>query len=274
MSELAVTYIRHGEDQNDLKNWMNDAPLLEEWRFGDTGEITGQQMATHICEEAISRGKDNVQIYVSPKQRAVQTSDLFIPYLEQELQVSRDTDYRIREFDQGVYLLPEGYQSGGHYQPLQDAWLALVQEITENNLDYRYGSAFVNGKLKYPELSGHFFRHGENQAEFSERFYDFIIHLMCMAEIYPDTHFVIVTHAATVVRTHELLAVMEDIDKGRLNGFDPKDMGALEWERLTRAEEAAKDMTGFGGFGTVDISTVRKNIERVRASLSCLTNDI
>jgi len=246
-----VSYTRHLEDEDNL-HYQNDAPLrIEEYKKVPV-------IAKNILEEKRKSGSTEIVLISSVKRRALQTAEFVADAVATNSTVEIQKDPRIREIDQGKYNLPLEYKPGDHFQPLQVAWLAYIEQVSKYyNLTYRFGSPFVNGELIYPNLQC-WERYGECQLEFAGRYYDFLLDLQSQMDRKQTALYAIVTHQALVVRTGELTFLMDDLNKGRVD-YQPGKLGLQEWGYLGSAESLCVDFADHGGTGMLNLNAIFEN---------------
>ncbi len=146
----------------------------------------------------------------------------------------------LREIDQGVFILPDGYLPGDNFAGLSIANKILAKErFDENgpgsdNLFYRFGDPVLmpNGQYKYPELTKYFTSPGESYADVLIRFYTEVIALSeCFEGSKRGTYHVVFTHGQPHQIFNDLSIVshmMCENDFRFKTGTLPKDLlGAL-----------------------------------------------
>jgi hypothetical protein len=88
----------------------------------------------------------------------------------------------------------------------------------------------VNGIARYPELIGKFNTYGENQIDFSIRFYSFILDLIHLYETEPNEYIIMLTHNVIVSRIIGLQKIAQDLPNSPIN---PSEVSGklyyLEW---------------------------------------------
>jgi hypothetical protein len=148
--------VRHFADQNALKTYGHDGPLK-----------TGQEKlisvtADKVMAEVKNLGVGAVRILYTAKTRRIrQTVNLIAEVLRQKgVSVVFQHDARLEVMDQGDLILPDSYQDGEWFDPLDLAWDAICDESYLNgNLFYRFGDSLGG---KYPVLGTAFSRPGES----------------------------------------------------------------------------------------------------------------
>lgn len=271
MSQETVTFVRHLQDEDNLLAGWNDAPLLSNQEY----------LVGNAVQDIVTRYElgdfTGIRIYTSPKKRAVETAAMIGSKILSLVSTSPEliADDRIRELDQGNYILPPNYKPGDYYSPLSIAWNVYFNETffqSHPNPFYRFGDPMaLNDAHKYPELIGIFTKYGETQTEFNIRFYDFIISLCEELERNPDQLHIVVTHHAIVARTLELKSIFTKTDEpGEVVKNSPFEsqlsipfigLGALptyEWLHLPLIMEVNNYFKTFGAHGSYDLSNIVK----------------
>lgn len=247
-----VVLMRHLQDEDNLLVGGNDAGLIE-------AELP---KARHTAVEISLKGKESnfsqVCILSSSKRRAESTAREVGRELGKDFPVVIEIDKRIREIDQGDYILPTDYKPGDRFQILQDAWLIFFKETFENkNIAYRFGDPLlIDGKYKYPDLLGHFRSFGENQTEFSIRFYSFIADLCDRFKSEDLILPVIVTHQAMTARFAEMVIISEKIKSGKITDIKPGTLPLLEWQQFEEIKGDRDVFIEFGGITTFPMTNL------------------
>jgi len=148
--------VRHFADQNALKTYGHDGPLK-----------TGQEKLISVTAEKVmieveKSGVKAVRILYTAKTRRIsETADLIVEVLHQKgVNVVFQHDSRLEVMDQGDFILPDDYQDGEWFNPLDLAWDAICDESYLNdNLFYRFGDSLSG---KYLVLGTAFSRVGES----------------------------------------------------------------------------------------------------------------
>jgi broad specificity phosphatase PhoE len=245
-----VVLMRHLQDEDNLLVGGNDAGLIE-------AELPkARHTAVEISKKGKEREYDQIFIFSSSKKRAEITAREVGKELGKEFPVTIEVDSRIREIDQGDYILPVDYKPGDRFQILQDAWLIYFRETFGNgNLEYRFGDPLqTDDEFKYPELAGHFRSFGENQIEFSIRFYSFIADLCDRFEGKEKLLPVVVTHQAMTARFAEVIRIAEKIKSGKIPRIEPGTMPLLEWQQFEEINGNRDVFIEFGGVTTFPLS--------------------
>lgn len=259
-----VLLIRHLPDENNLLIPGNNADLV----FAEMPRA--RLIAAELSRTTRELRYTNLVMITSNKQRAVKTTHEVQRYLGDALPSTIMEDERIRELDQGDYILPVGYKAGDHFQPLQDAWSAFFKETFSNrNLMYRFGDPLSgeNGSCKYSELKGHFRSFGENQVEFSIRFYEFVIDIceryMSQENILP----VVVTHQAVTARFAELVKIAQKVKDGHITDIEVGAMPLLEWQQFEEINRGNDIFIGFGDATTFSLGNLHTLLNTLKLEI-------
>ena len=148
--------VRHFADQNALKSYGHDGPL----KTGQEKLISAT--AEKVLAEVKNSGVNAVRILYTAKTRRIsETANLLAEVLRSKgVSVVFEHDPRLEVMDQGDLILPDDYQDGEWFNPLDLAWDAICDEsYLHGNLFYRFGDS-LDGK--YPVLSTAFSRLGES----------------------------------------------------------------------------------------------------------------
>lgn len=161
--------VRHLKDQNVLKSYGLDGPLVEDQ------EHLIDLSATKIKKEAEKLGFKKIRIlYTDRTIRIDRTAHMLFEKLKMvNLDVTLFVDSRLDVFEQGEVLLPKNYKDGEHFDPLMHAWDVVCDEAyIYRNIDYRFGSGL--GYKTYPILARSFLKSGESFADLLLRKYSLI----------------------------------------------------------------------------------------------------
>lgn len=261
-----VVLIRHFQDQDNLL-YQNDSPIVE-------NELPKARIAAvEISDSTKEMGFSQIHILASNKKRAEITAREVAREMGFVFPVTTEIDQRIREIDQGTYLLPEGYKPGDYYQPLQDAWKVFFKEtFKEGNLWYRFGDPMSNedGSYKHPELAGYFKKHGENQIEFSIRFYSFIVDLCQRFNNQKDILPIVVTHQALTARFAEITRIAEKVKSGTLTEVNPGKLPLLEWNQFEEVKDDKSMFIEFGGVATFPLTDLYDFVDTLNSEVEYL----
>lgn len=247
MSEKLVL-VRHFQDQDNLF-YKNDSPI-EQSELLKAGAI-----AQEIVTQTTEKGFSCIHIVASHKKRAEMTAVEIARRIGDTIPVTVETDSRIRELDHGQYILPKDYKPGDYFPPLQDAWKAFFKEtFGEEDIWYRFGDPIATtGGYKYPELASHFSKYGENQLEFSIRFYSFLADFCLDYQDKKDVLPVVVTHQALTARVAEVARIAEKVKSGSITTVTQGKLPLLEWEQYQELSGNKNVFIEFGGLTTISL---------------------
>ena len=146
--------VRHFADQNALRSYGHDGPLKPDQ------EKLLQTTAEKILAE-LGDLKRVCFLCTMKTRRITETANLLAEILHQSgVSVVFQHDARLEVMDQGDLQLPDGYQDGEWFDPLDLAWDAICDEAYLNgNIFYRFGDSLGG---KYPVLGTAFSRIGES----------------------------------------------------------------------------------------------------------------
>ena len=148
--------IRHFADQNALKSFGHDGPIKP-----GQGKLISAT-ADRVMAEVEKSGVKAVRVLYTAKTRRIsETAILIAEVLRQKgVSVVFQHDTRLEVMDQGDLVLPEAYQDGEWFTPLDTAWDAICDEAYLNrNIFYRFGDSL---RGKYQSLSSAFANVGES----------------------------------------------------------------------------------------------------------------
>lgn len=148
--------VRHFSDQNALKSYGHDGPL----KSGQENLIS--VTTDKVWAEIEKSGKKAVRILYTAKTRRIsETANLIAEVLHQKgVIVVFQHDSRLEVMDQGDLNLPDSYQDGEWFDPLDAAWDFICDEAyLHRNIFYRFGDSLGG---KYPVLGAAFRRPGES----------------------------------------------------------------------------------------------------------------
>lgn len=207
--------VRHFADQNALKTYGHNGPL----KLGQ--EKLLQSTADKIMVELEELKKVRF-LYTTKTRRISRTANLLAEVLNQKgVSVVFQHDIRLEVMDQGDLVLPNGYQDGEWFDPLDTAWDAICDEAYLNrNIFYRFGDD-LNGK--YPILSTAFSRFGESLGWSLINKYSLINDLIHGTFFKKDELLVIVSQSDLPLLVMELQAI-ERVD------VTPENLPYKSWE--------------------------------------------
>jgi len=208
--------VRHFSDQNALKAYGHDAPLKP-----------GQEKllittAEKILAELKESGKKVRFLYTAKTRRISETANLLAEVIRQNgASVVFQHDVRLEVMDQGDLILPDSYQDGEWFDPLDIAWDAICDEAYLNrNIFYRFGDSLGG---KYPVLST-FSRLGESFGWLLINKYSLIYDLISGKFTKDDELLVIVSQSDLPLLIMELISL-----EGRLD-VTPENLPYKSWE--------------------------------------------
>lgn len=247
-----IILMRHFKDQDNLLFQNNSSLEADELKKAEV-------VASEISEIAINTGFQEVHFITSDKIRAESTSAVVAQKIPILLNVTCEVDSRIREIDQGSYLLPKEYKPGDHFQVLQDAWsIFFTETFTEGNLYYNFGDPIKleDCGYKYPEIAEHFDKYGESQLDFSIRFYSFLSDLCKKYHNDSGTLPIVVTHQALVARFFEMGYIINKIKNHDLPQPNLGSIPLLEWNTFQELKNTDNMFIDFGRFKSMSLSEV------------------
>lgn len=151
---MSILTIRHFHDQNNLRSYGHDGPLKpgQEQLLAATVQ--------RILEELQGR-KTARLLYTAKTRRIRETVNLLSKKLGQNgISVISEHETRLEAMDQGDLILPDDYQDGDWFTPLDVAWDAICDEAyIYDNIFYRFGDSLSG---KYPPLEKSFSRFGDS----------------------------------------------------------------------------------------------------------------
>lgn len=147
--------IRHFHDQNALRSCGHDGPL----KFGQQRLLA--TTSRNILEELKGSKKSVRLLYTAKSRRISETAEMIAGVLYQNnVGVVFQHEPRLEVMDQGDLILPDNYQDGEWFTPLDVAWDVICNEAyLHGNIFYHFGDD-LNGK--YPILAKAFSRYGES----------------------------------------------------------------------------------------------------------------
>lgn len=222
-----ILILRHLNDVQDFRVHYRNTPIIK------SEKRKVPKIAKLINDFAIENNKNKICFVSSEQIRASDTARIVkdkVLQLNPKLCVGLDIDNRIKDLYHGEYSIPDDYQIGEKLPALAISTKCYIdQTFNKRNIDYRNGDTCGN---KYPELRGLFRSLGENQREFSIRFYNFMADFLTRVKSDPDTLFVIVAHTAIAFRLFELSLI---VDYSRI------DIGDLTFEEWSQASRLDRD---------------------------------
>ena len=253
-----IIIARHLRDRDELSTHGLDSGLLPDQERGS--ERIAEEILKH-CNEA---RLNNILIFSSIKQRALETAKQIEGYLSQnnsDIGVEIREEPSLRELDQGKVVLPEGFKDGDTFKPLHDAWDVFYEEtFTKNNLLYKFGDPMMGGdnSAKYENLRGHFSSYGESYAQFIMRIYDSLVSISKELN-FSEKPFgpVLVLHGAAFSIVRDLADIGRDIDRSMLKNIPFGTLVRRGWDEYQKNKATRKD-PGFGEMEVVDVTSLMK----------------
>jgi len=268
--EASIAIVRHLEDVNNLIEGRDNGLVPGQ-------EAEAQAMTESVIKQSVAEGHSRILFIASPAKRTRETTDLMIEQIREQYGDQFKTnvlcDRRIRDLDEGKFVLPPGYQPGEHYQPLATARDIFFEESFGDHPNplYRYGDPvqLPEGGYKYPELAEHFMEPGESQVDLAVRLYSAVLDMA-------DEVDTLKKHAKLVVVSHgtakSVFWALEDVERDVADGFtfDTGSLMQLCWERYNT--KCVKGATGFGNVGTMSLNGLydQKFIDALQAEVNYL----
>lgn len=128
----------------------------------------------------------------------------------------------------------------------------------------------VGGQYKYPNLAGQFISFGENQIEFSIRFYSFLIDLCSRFKGQEQILPIIVTHQAMTARFAEMVKIAEKVKSGIISHIEPGSLPLLEWQQFEEIKGDRDVFIELGGIATFPISDLYDFTDILRSEVEHL----
>jgi len=216
-SEIFFT-VRHLHDQNALKSHGHDGPLKPGQE--DLLKKTAEKILVELKE---SEKKVVRFLYTAKTRRIRETANLLAEILNLNgVSVVFQHDARLEVMDQGDLILPDSYQDGEWFDPLDAAWDAICDEAYLNrNIFYRFGDSLGE---KYSVLKEGFSRPGESLGWSMINKYSLIDDLVHGTFTKDDELLVIVAQSDLPLLIMEL-----QILEGRTD-VNPKNLPYKSWE--------------------------------------------
>jgi len=257
--------LRHLEDVQDFRVEDRNTPILPE----ELKKIPG--IVATISKE-LQGSEKTIRLISSPQLRAQHTLEAVVEGLAEllpEISVISETDTRIRDLYHGKYNVPTEYVVGEKLPAVSLANKVYVLEtFKKKNLDYRNGDP-LDGL--YPELEGLFDEVGENQRNFSIRFYEFVYEFLERINNNPDTIYILVTHTAIVFRFFELIALFDECEALEQWPIKPGELTFYEWNSIHHLEHAPDKLFVYpGDVKHTDLSALLKNRQRFLTEIDYL----
>lgn len=242
-----ILTVRHMDDVNALREHGFNGPLKE-----------GQEelLASIISRiEAEIKNENTVRIlYTSQTRRIKETAEKISGSLKERRLIIIEDDLRLESIDRGQLILPQEYQDGEWFDPLDEAWDIVNDEMfLYRNIFCRFGDP-LNGK--YPQLAASFFKPGNSFGESIIKKFSLICDLVNRVE--SNELLVVVGQSDLPIMLLELLVLSKEIE-----GVTPENLPYVYWDRYKSGlpREIAYDREGieFGQVNIFDLSCFVEN---------------
>ncbi len=189
--------IRHFEDANTLRSSGFDAPLIE------NNQKLIDSIQKYFIVEVQKQGMKCIRLYTPDKKRTLQTSKLLkCAFEDKHIMTDICIDNRLENINQGILKLPEKYNDGDHFRPLEEVWPIFWHNTFEKkDLLYRFG---VSHKENFVKL-------GNTYAETVEGYYNFLISFLENINLQDDTLHIIIGHSICLNIILELEYIAKDM---------------------------------------------------------------
>jgi len=202
--------LRHGKDKPDLvSSDMNNH--LDSNHLGELVIFSGS--AVNLYKLIMYKYKYNgVSIIHSPRLRTYETSILCTRIFgEAGIPVDLNQEPLLQELDQGRFLIDKKLMTPDHkYLPLVNAWQAYVNNLNDEEIDYRYGQKPKSDKDRFSEI---FISPGESQRELLSRIYLFLQNLLQTDSA--KLH-IVVTHATVIDELQRIISAIKTSNQNAL----------------------------------------------------------
>jgi broad specificity phosphatase PhoE len=145
---------------------MDDVNALRKHKFDGPLKEGQEELLASIVSgiEAEIKNETTIKIlYTSETRRIKETALGIAEYLSKRYSVVMEDDSRLVSIDRGELILPQEYQDGEWFSPLDDAWEYANEEMfLHKNIFYRFGDHFHG---KYPKLTESFYKPGNSFGE-------------------------------------------------------------------------------------------------------------
>jgi len=258
-----ILTVRHMDDANALREHRFDGPLKE-----------GQEelLASIVSGiEAEIKNETTVRIlYTSETRRIKETAEKVSEYLSKKYSVIMEDDSRLVSIDRGELILPDNYQDGEWFFPLDEAWEYANEEMfLHKNIFYRFGD-HLHGK--YPKLAESFSQPGNSFGESLIKKFSLICDLIDREET--DELTVIVGQSDLPLLLLELLVLTREME-----GVTAENLPYIYWNRhrSNLPREIIYDREGieFGQVKKFDFSSLIKTgmVEIIKESYLLLCRE-
>lgn len=227
---------------------MDDVNALREHGFNGPLQEGQEELLTSIVGgiEAEIKNKTTIRILYTSKTRRIKETALGIAEcLGKKYSVTMEDDLRLESIDRGELILPEIYQDGDWFSPLDDAWEYANDEMfLHKNIFYRFGDHF---HVKYPKLSESFSKPGNSFGESLLKKFSLLCDLINRKE--DDELVVVVGQSDLPLLLLELMVLTNEIE-----GVTAENLPYIYWDRYKSnlPRETAYDREGVE-FGQVEV---------------------
>ncbi|MEL6649679.1 MAG: hypothetical protein AAFQ87_02620 [Bacteroidota bacterium] len=237
---MKVITVRHMDDVNGLRQYGFNGPLKP-------GQ---EELLDSIVQNLTGLLSEKIQVkmlYSSLTRRIKETAEAVQARLLESLSVELLDDPRLESIQRGVLILPENYQDGEWFNPLDEAWEAANDELfLERNPFYRFGDPYHG---KYPHLEQSFAEPGNSFGEALMKKFSLITELINTE----DELVVVVGQSDLPLLLRELFVLCREMD-----GVTAENLPYVYWDRYRSHEpkETAYDREGipFGHVEQFDLS--------------------
>jgi hypothetical protein len=249
--------IRHFHDENALRTHGSNGPLKA------NQEDLIDKTAHEISSELLNTKKQKVRFLYTKKTRRIEETAKLISekLINNGIEVVFQHETRLEVMDQGELNLPEDYQDGEWFTPLDIAWDVICDEAYgKKNIFYRFGDD-LNGK--YPVLTESFIKRGQSIGSSLIKKYSFIYDLIHNKFFKEDELLIIVSQSDLPFLIMELQILSKE------TGVDSKNLPYKCWEVYKASLQDKmydKKAVGDGNFdipmgyiGKFDLSDFVKN---------------
>jgi len=237
-----ILTVRHMDDVNALREHGFDGPLKE-------GQEQLLASIIKSIEAVVTETKKIRILYTSETRRIKETALGIAEYLSKKYSVVMEDDSRLVSIDRGELILPDNYQDGEWFFPLDEAWEYANEEmfLHKNNF-YRFGDHFHG---KYPKLAESFSQPGNSFGESLIKKFSLICDLIGRKET--DELTIIVGQSDLPLLILELLVLTREME-----GVNYKNLPYVYWDRYRSnlPREIIYDREGieFGQVGRFNLS--------------------
>ncbi len=197
-----IHLMRHGEDERDKIDGQFDNSL------SPRGRDQSASAAFELIHDLQAARKESINIYTSPKRRAIETTDIVEEILTSAaINVERIVLNDLKELYQGEIKNLAFYSHDQQVQIINDSWQAYNIAVRSLDLRYRFGSSHTDSGTYHTALNGIYSILGENQLEFTVRIYRAYRELLSAPQSLEESK-VMIAHLATVTKGQRILGVL------------------------------------------------------------------